>query len=204
VLGADEGDCGLEDGEVTIARRYGEDTPFGKWVREQRELDSHQFSLTLNDADWIFHRYRTEVDAVGTRDLQCMMVVETKMYYAVPRQPQLETLFFLHQMLNRKGVLRRPGKPSVALWSYGVFVLSLQGTHPGDSRGANWGRFDERGQLNWTPIESRQQLIEILRFDLTPDTLEPLSTRRHHKTRIFWKKEDRGLIHVWVPVTERS
>jgi hypothetical protein len=204
VLGADEGDCGLEDGEVTIARRYGEDTPFGKWVREQRELDSHQFSLTLNDADWIFHRYRTEADGVGTRDLQCMMLVETKTRYAVPRPSQLETLYFLHQMLNRKGELRRPGKPCVALWSYGVFVLSLQGTHPGDSKGANWGQFDERGRLDWTPIRGPRQLIEILRFDLAPDTLTRFSARRHHKTRVIWREEDRGLFAVWVPETKRS
>lgn len=166
---------------MTTYRRYGEDTPFGKWVREQKLLDSHQFSFTVNDADWMFHKFATRLNGGSTRDLQLMMFVELKTNAQEPNRSQHETLFFLHQLLKNKLRLKKPGGARVAVWHYGVFVLSLLSDHPSDV-GDRWGRFSESGELCWSPIANKNTLIDLLGFGIDPVTLVRVDTRLHHKS----------------------
>ena len=121
---------------MTAPRRHGEDTPFGRWVREQRELESRQCSMNLCDVDMMFQKYRTDVDTgnaagLDPRDVQLCMVVEVKTFGSEPTGPQQEILFYHHQLLHCKRRLKRIGDlPRVSVWHYGVFVLRLHGTHP--------------------------------------------------------------------------
>ena len=180
----DQGDCGLE-GCVTTHRRDGgaEETPFGKWVRAQDDLDSISQCLTVNDVDMMFHKYRIELDGIGPRKVQLMLDLEVKGFERMPSSDQRQTLFFHHQLLANKGPLldsRNGGEASV--WHFGFFVLSMRGLHPGEPNPClKWWRFNEVGKLLSIPI-SVESLKEILRFDIRPDTLEPISLRRHHKT----------------------
>jgi len=60
-------------------------------------------------------------------------------------------------------------------------ILSLLGEVPGlPDDCVTWVGFTPNGGLRGQTITVRQ-LIQILRFDLRPDTLERLSLRRHHK-----------------------
>lgn len=193
---------------MTTPRRDGgaEETPFGGWVREQDDLDSISQCLTVNDVDMMFHKYKIHLDGIGPRKIQFMFDLEVKAFDRMPSSDQRQTLFFHHQLLSKKGPLRdsrNGGKASV--WHFGFFVLSMGGAHPGEANPClNWCRFDGSGRLFPVPI-SVHSLKEILRFDIRPDTLEPLSLRRHHKTQKVELLEETPLgFTVPCVVTRRS
>jgi len=170
---------------MTRQRRYGDDTPFGKWIREQRDLDSRQHAFTANDADWIFHKYKVKVDSVGTRGVQMMMICEVKTRLAVPNPAQLETLWFCHQLLKRQRRLLTLSRGKVSVWSFGCFGLRISGDSPDTSDTILWGRFAANGRMEWSVVESTERLKEILGFTIRPDTFTDIdrSLRRHHKTQ---------------------
>lgn len=165
---------------MTRQRTYGEDTPFGAWLRRQPALSSTHF--VASDVDWVLHRYRLDEDKVGTRDLNFMMLLETKTHGARLNSSQQETLWFQHQLLKRSGQLRLIGaRAKRAVWSFGVSVLVMDGESPACG-GMVWARFRSDGSLSEKCV-SEQQLIQLFRFDLHPDSLKPMIARRHHKTR---------------------
>ena len=170
---------------MTRDRLYGSDTPFGQWLRQQPDLDSHQEGLVISDSDWMFQKYRMNiVDNVGTRELQFLMMVEVKTRCGEPSSSQQETLFFYHQMLNRKTMLRRINRSPVMVWSFGVFVLSLEGEEPEASHRMRWGVFQSDGSLQYFCTNSIETIKEVLRFDRRPsEPQKELELRRHHSTQ---------------------
>lgn len=173
---------------MTRTRVYGSDAEFGRWVRCQRDMDSspNGAALTVNDVDYLFHRYMVNVDAEGTRDVHCMLWLEVKTRGGSVSQSQRQTLWLSHQLLNsKKALLDCGGQRKVAVWNFGVFVLQLGVTcaYPGQgSEYVHWCQFDDCGNLIRTQI-TVDTLRDILTFRTRPDTLQPLSLRRHHKTR---------------------
>jgi len=192
---------------MTATRRYGEDNPFGAWVRLQPDLDSVQHSLTVNDADWIFHKYRTHRDGIGTREVQCMMFVEVKTNLAIPKPAQSETLFFIHQRMKWDGELKRLGGSRVAVRCFGVFVLCLLGCRPTSSSGMSWGHFDSNGTLLWSALRGEWELKKVLAFDIDPHNLKAIehTLRRHHKTTqtLVRERTDIGIVADRI-IVERS
>jgi hypothetical protein len=171
---------------MTVQRRHGTDSPFGAWVRSKKELDSNEdkAALVVNDIDWAFHKYKTDVDGIGTRGVQCCMDVEVKTKGAEPNRSQQEVWFFRHQLLNHKKKLRRPREEPVMVWNFGVFVLQLQGEYPRDGDQMRWGVFQKDGGLKWYTTYREKRIVELLGFALRPDRPhEEVSLRRHHKTR---------------------
>jgi len=162
-----------------------EETPFGFWCRSHRELESTKYSLTVNDADWLFHKYKTSVDNCGTRDLQLAMVVELKTHNAIPDPHQIEILYYHHQLLCTCGHsvrVQRVQRPPVQLWHFGVYVLRLPGERPDEHDHVWWGKLTENG-LSWE-AGSPAGLIEVLRFDRRPDNpVNKMEFRRHHVTQ---------------------
>jgi len=194
---------------LTQRRRDGgrDETPFGAWVRGRDDLHSQRDWMNVNDADWLFHRYKTHDDANGTRKLQHLMFVEVKTHCSGTIRDHLpdhqrEVLFYHHQLLTCHGkgsqlgarTLRRPfARPAVRVWHYGVFVLAFEGGGPQDGTIA-WCRFEENGGMTATQIWDAESLAEILRFERDPrDIRRKLDTRRHHKTQRTVVKEEQPL-----------
>src|SRR5215470_12279681 len=71
----------LAGGGMTEPRHASYDeTPFGAWVRRQPEIESRRTGLSVTDIDWCFHKFKTSVDRLGTREIQLMLMVELKTY----------------------------------------------------------------------------------------------------------------------------
>lgn len=172
---------------MTRERRFGQDTPFCAWIRQREDLNASRHSLTVNDTDLVLHKYKTNVDSVGTRSLQLHMWVEIKTYGGMPSSTQRQTLFDYHQMLcdkRRKLVDSMSPNSRRSVWHFGVYVLSLSGTTPDDSELIRWCCFNKQGALVERVI-SRDDLVKILRFDVEPSGYKSIGSamRRHHKNR---------------------
>lgn len=174
---------------MTTARRNPNgQTPFGSWVQSHPDLEAITHSLTVTDADMMFHKYKTYVDAIGTRQIQLQMWVEVKTYGANLTKSQHETLFDHHQGLctRKQTVMRRsPFGGMRQVWHFGVCILRLQEDVPTDG-GIEWGVFNPDGSIEWYPNGTCEALVDLLRFNSRPDDpRQPLSIRRHHKNSFY-------------------
>lgn len=169
--------------EVTV------ETSLGRWLRAQPKLRSED-GINVYDADCsverrIVHRYKD-----GTsREAQCYMEVEVKEYGAFPTPAQRSTLQLLSDYLKntianvkstRGASCDRSGKwrkiydrtfgREVFVRHYGIHLLQFENTSPEDS---SW--------IRWDGVEiTGDQLVGLLRFDLHPYSLKPLSARDRH------------------------
>lgn len=167
-----------------------QETPFERWMRNSQDLDSRIAGIVRFDCDVLLHRYRTECDKRGARDIQCIMFIEVKCRGANVDDAQRDTLSMFSQVLrNRKTnrhqkrlgrhagnhtpyaqcysqKMRRP----ICLRMYGGHLLRMAGDEP---TGSDWILWDNK------PI-TEEQLIGILKFDLDPDSLEPIDWRRRY------------------------
>jgi hypothetical protein len=170
---------------MTAVRRDGRGSPFGRWLRSERALDSIQATLNVSDIDWILNKYQTCIDAQGSRDVQCAMWVELKTYKAKVGLPQQDLLFKHHQRLCKKGLVRSlMGPESIMLWHYGVCFLRLENDIPRNGDTMRWGWFLDNGQIEWRRTKDVKKVIELLGFVRRPDMPEQkLKFSRHHKTR---------------------
>lgn len=158
-----------------------QESAFGRWIRNNRELDSRQGIGALDQDYWI-HRFKS----YGQRDFQLLMGIEIKTKGAELSPSQRDTLHILNQfMRNRKrtptkSLQYQPGsvvevysiinRRMVEAKFYGIHVLRFSGLGPDDSE---WIEWDGK-------VIDASQLTKLIRFDLDPDTLRPLDLRNHH------------------------
>ena len=67
--------------------------------------------------------------------------------------------------------------PGQLVRHFGLSMLSMDGTMPDDSTLMYWGRFNHFGRVIWREVE-QAKLLELLRFDVDPDSLNQISFRR--------------------------
>lgn len=155
-------------------RIFGSDLPFCDWLRHEQGLpaSSQDCGFVATDVDLMVHRYMSSVDGHGTREIQGLMHLEVKTRGGRPGSSQLDTLFKAH--------CRQCGWFTLgdqSLCHFGVSFVSMDGTHPRDSRTLLWGRFTHFGSLRWRSIDL-DTLVRLLRFDIDPDTFHRIS---HHR-----------------------
>ena len=162
-----------------------QETMFGRWIRNNRDLDSAK-GYCVTDQDYWIHRFMVD----RSRAFQCIMMVEIKTMGAELSKAQSDTLWIIDQIMrNRKTtptksevrlqagsgpvkVRSAMAKTDVFLKAFGVHVLTFSGLGPDDSE---WIRWDSKNV-------DTQTLTSILRFDLDPDTLKKIDFRNHHRT----------------------
>ena len=185
---------------MTRARIFGEGTEFGEWLRRQEAIPSSKVVAT--DCDFVIHRYKTDVDGIGVRDIQAMMILEVKTKNAEPRYAQLHTMWLQHRFAStgRRRIFDRGNQ----VFHHGVAVLSMSGTTPENSTCMRWGRFQESCDLTWKEI-NQEELELVLLFELDPDKFTPRPHRRHHTTRVI-EAIERFPLGFFAPVsiTHRS
>jgi len=167
---------------MTTRRRDGNTgTPFSEWTRNNPNLDSRYFGLTMTDIDhWVVHKYKEHRDRCGDRTLQDLMIVEEKSNGAKMTETQKDTLTIIHQLI-RCGRKERRKVWSPMLGRYiqarfwGLFCLRYSGLTIPASDEIFW---DNR-------IVSRETLEQICRFELNPRTLENYDPRRHHTAKKY-------------------
>lgn len=173
---------------MTAIRRDREGTAFGQWLREQEELDSSEFCLSVIDCDFWVHRFtpRNERGNDVRQVIDHIMLVEVKTRFGDMPFAQRDTLALVDQLArlattNKQGrrIARRlrdlrPGRIGPRRVRFlGVHLLQMSGDRPDNSDEIIW---DSRHRI------TEDALIRIIRFDLDPDSpLQPLDTRRHHK-----------------------
>lgn len=170
------------------------ETAFGRWLRGHPALRSED-GLNIYDEDCsverrIVHRYKDGLD----RDAQCFMSVEVKEYGAMPTPAQRSTLQLLSDYVkntfsnmhsSRGAAPSRDGKCQ-KVWDkefgryvwvrhYGIHLLQFSRTCPEDSEWIKWDGVEITGD----------QLVQLLRFDIHPYTLNPLSARDRHRRQAF-------------------
>lgn len=171
---------------MTARRRDGNEHPlsFNAWSRRVSELDSRN-GYNWCDLDVVWHQYAVARRGNLDRSIQNIMVIETKSHGATLGENQAETLLFLRTHFNAKALGNgRRGYPvtrkernlrgrivSVRFW--GFFLLEFDQIGPDDSAEILW---------NKRPI-TKDQLVAILQFRLSPITLRPRDERDHHGKR---------------------
>ena len=134
-------------------RKFGEDTPFGKWVRHHPKLTTdppHRHELSVQNLDYVWHWY-------GTDDL---MLIEEKMYGGMVSFAQADTHSVLSQMIaygDGQPVRNKRGQLRSIRWR-GYHVLQFEHTDPTDGRIRLDGRYI-----------TEEQLLAFLRFEAPDD-----------------------------------
>jgi len=155
----------------------------GQWVRTHQQLKSGD-GFTFMDRDMICHRFKT----THGREFQCLMFVEWKSRGGQLNDVQRDTMHITNQMFRTdsttptkrgkshlhqvpNGAWSVMANKKVAVKAFGYHLVRMNGSTPDDST-----------QIMWDKQEvSKEQLIQLLRFDINPDTLRPMDWRIHHR-----------------------
>jgi hypothetical protein len=170
------------------------ETSFGRWIRDNKRLDSVEHGICVYDIDYVVHKYKT----MHGRSKQLMMLVEVKTRNSKMSDEQRDTMYMLSQITqNRKvnqAVLNNRDRWStndmhllskgetlvhsaylnrnVTVVSFGVFHLQFSALGPQDSDFMAW---------NGKAIDANT-LESLLRFDIDPVGFRPIEElfRKHH------------------------
>lgn len=181
------------------------EAPIKAWIRSNEHLDSRRACLCIGDSDLWVQRYGTRLTPKGVdRAVQYLMLVEIKTHGGRLNPAQRDLLLIVNDLLRTKAwkdqreagafvtghqqnvrvVHSRINQRWVMIHCYGVHLLQLSGSTPEDSETIRW----DRKQI------TRQQLTELIRFDLSPDTLRRMEHRSHKRRveapRLFDVAED--------------
>lgn len=169
--------------------------PIKAWIRMHQDLDSRNACLCIGDCDLWVQRYgtrRTRFSGVD-RDVQYLMLVEIKTHGKDLEKPQRDLLHTVNQLLRTKWWTEKrdngrfvPGHSQnqrevysvmadkvVQVLCFGVHKWILSGSVLSDSE---WMTWDDK-------LIDGDQLLKLLRFDLSPDSLKPMEHREHKRMR---------------------
>lgn len=171
---------------MTITQRNGQhSSPFHEWIRNEPQLDSREFNISIQDNDLWIHRFSRRNERVTGRPLlEHIQLVEVKTFDADMPYAQRDTLQVIDTILrlsttynHRRRPIKikdaregRPGCYRSVRW-LGVHLLQLSGARPDISNRILWDK----------KLVNLEMLVDLLRFDRDPDYPGKwLDTRRHH------------------------
>lgn len=183
--------------EVVPCQRCGSEVsteqPIKAWIRANRDLDSHRHCLCIGDSDLWVQRYGTRKHQSGVdRSVMYLMLIEIKTNARDLDEPQRDLLHIVNQLLrtnpwkeqrdngqfvnghqqNVRLVYSSMARRKVQVQCYGVHKLRLAGHVPNES---DWITWDDK------PVTAAQ-LMELLRYDLHPDSLLRMEHRSHKRS----------------------
>ena len=179
-------------------RFYGEDSPFGRWLRMQgvskdgkpANLPSNHvdFGLTASDVDFVLRNWKRKS---SYQWIQSTMLIEIKTRGAEIKFPQDALMNNLSMFAGD----RNAGKFHVRFW--GWFGLRLSGECPSTSEKIIWCGYKWKTRVGGCDMESyfekeisEEFLIGICRFDVNPCSLRPWKPESsHHGSRLLVEKE---------------
>ena len=156
---------------------------FSRWTRANPDLDS-SYGICIIDQDYWVHKFKSHKG----RDFQLLMGVEVKTNSSEPSAAQRDTLLAVNQVMrNRRQTPTKENKfqsgnaplqilsfmlnKKVWLRTFGMHLLTFSGHGPADS-----------AVITWDKIRITEAILtKIIKFDLDPDTLNPIDLRSHHK-----------------------
>lgn len=74
------------------------ETSFGRWIRENKNLDSAENGICIYDIDYIVHKFKTHYG----KTFQLMMLVEVKTRNSSMTDAQRDTLYMLSQLTQNR------------------------------------------------------------------------------------------------------
>lgn len=138
---------------MTQQLRFETGTPFGVWLRQKQQIDSRRFGLSIQNLDYIIHRY-------SFKSCQAIMLIEEKRFCGKSSFAQKDTHNILHQGLlyaNNRPVRTARGV-MMPLRYLGYHTLIFEKTNPDD------------GLMWWDGQEINQDILfRLLRFELDPN-----------------------------------
>lgn len=176
--------------------------PIDAWIRNHPDLDSRKDGIVITDGDKFVHRYHVRTKGGWSdRSVQYFMLLELKTFGADESLSQADTHSMFNQLMRtvawrfQRGQSGRfpSGHPHnvrtvkvysqfsqayVQVINYGKHTLKLSGSTPEDSDSISWD--GKTHTPNGKKIDP-ELLVQILRFDLNPDSLMPNDHRRHKR-----------------------
>lgn len=168
-------------------RDHTQESAFGRWIRNNKMLDSYD-GYRVADQDYFVRR----VIKTKERAIHCMMAIEVKTFGAKLTRAQRETFYIQNALIRTIGTgnklfkqgwavknvglntVKIPGGKKTTVRHYGYHTLTFEKLGPIDSA---WIKWDGKHEI------TKDQLTDILRFELDPDTLKPMRVRLSHKTQ---------------------
>lgn len=128
-------------------------TEFGKWLREQDALDSKRYHLSLQNLDYVNHRFNVRRNG---QLVQAIMLLEEKRFMGESSFAQRDTHSILDQALRyAHGQLVKNARGMTMPFNYfGYHRLQFENTTPAD------------GKVFWNGILiDVEELYRLLRFE---------------------------------------
>jgi len=174
---------------MTKIRYYDSDTPFGQWLRSQKELPSNSidFGLIASDVDMLVEVWKTKRTG---KVIKSIMMIEVKTRQADSDFAQMQLLSAMSAFAGKKDF------PDVQFRFYGVCFLLLDGTQPDNSSKMIWRRFPlkmlsptkstfDAGHLISSDI-TKAQLLQLLRLEIHPISLRTFQPETsHHGSKLI-------------------
>lgn len=139
------------------------ETAFSKWVRDNDALDAAAVGLSIQNIDWVVHRFKTPENG---RSCQHIMLIEEKRNGASMNNAQNDTLRKLDALIRKDPVrlCDTARNQRCRMRYHGLHLLAFSGRGPEDSEQIHWD-----GKLI-TLLE----LEMLLRFEIDTRTLQPM------------------------------
>lgn len=164
-------------------RLHTAESGFGRWMRNHPELKSGDGHVS-SDLDYINHCYKID----HNRECQYLMYIEIKTHKSKLSESQEDTLYLVNQFMRndkhtsgkrrKRHLDNRPDKAwstllkkNITVRAFGIHILTFENNSPDDSLWIKWDN----------TIINTDILLQLIKFEIHPDTLKPMDLRKHHK-----------------------